>query len=138
MAGSWEQLAPAIQARIESQLTGGSPPAVFRSVAPINQDLPYVLVVNVGELEEQVFDDSAETTETEIDISVYTAKNIANADTVHTGIVEEVSAAVRRWTPTLTNWNASPIRLDDKPIVMQIDGDAVQTVLSFTVITERK
>jgi len=137
MATAWRELAPAVETRIEGQLTGLTPPPVYRSMAPINADLPYIIISPVIQVEEQVFDDDAETTEVDFDIAIYSSKTTANADTAHLGYVDEVINAVRRWTPTMTNWNSSPIRSDDQT-PMQILEDSIQTVCSFTVVMERK
>ena len=137
MATSWSQLGPAVRTRLVSQLTGGSPPPVYLDMAPLDAALPYVIVNVVAQTEEQVFDDSAEPTEIDFDISVYSPKIGTTARTTHLNHVSQVANAIRRWTPTLANWTAHPIRSDDQT-PMTILEDAIQTVCSFTVMTERQ
>jgi hypothetical protein len=138
MARAWTQLAPALVSRIASQQTGLTPPPVFHGMAPTDQALPYIIITRVSEVEQQVFDDGAEVTEIAFDMAVYSAK--AGATTVwtaHEGFVDEAQAAIRRWTPTLAGWDASPIRYDESPL-FQVLEDAIQTVTSFSVVVERK
>jgi len=138
MASSWQELGPAIRTRILSQLSGSSATPVYLDMAAHDAALPCIIVTNAGEEEDQVFDDDAETTETDVDVSVYSKKADGTAGASHASDVELTKAAIRRWTPTMTNWTASPIRFDGAPISFQPLEDAYQTVLSFSVVTQRK
>lgn len=137
MATSWDELGPAVRTRIISQQIGINPPTVYLDMAPMDAALPYVLVSPVSQIEEQVFDDSAEPTEIDFDVAVYSSKVATAARTDHLSQVSMTVDAVRRWTPTLSNWTAHPIRSDSQT-PMTILEDAIQTVCSFTVMCERK
>lgn len=136
MATSWAQLVPAIATQITSQQSGSMVAPVFYDMAPLNQALPYIIITLVSESEEQIFDDDDEPTETLFDIAIYSDKIGSSPWTMHQGYVDETQSAVRRWTPTMTNWTGTPIRYDDKRY--QILEDSIQTVLTFSTMTNRK
>lgn len=137
MATAWDELGPAVRTRIISQQLLSGPPTIYLDMAPMDAALPYAVVSIVSQTEEQVFENTAEPTEIDFDVAIYSAKVGATARGTHLGHVEETANAVRRWTPTLAGWTAHPIRSDSQT-PMTILEDAIQTVYSFTVMCERK
>jgi hypothetical protein len=138
MATAWSQLGPAIRTRIIAQQTGSPVPAVYLDYAPLAAPLPYVLIVGVTEEELQVFDDDAETTEIEVDVSIYSDKFNGNAPgATHLSYVNMTKNAIRRWKPTLVNWDVDALRFDSARNMEPLE-DALQTVLSLTAVLERK